>query len=101
MPKKILLVDDEQAIVDLLGAMLAQNGYEVVTALSGKSCLKKASENKPDLIILDVLMPDVDGFEVCKLLKEDETTKNIPVIMLTSRLVGYICAVSIPLATVR
>ena len=84
MSRKILLVDDEQAIVDLLAAMLRKNGYEVSTALSGKSCLKKASQDKPDLIILDVLMPDLDGFEVCKQLKESESTKDIPVIMLTA-----------------
>ena len=86
MAKRILLVDDEQAIVDLLGAMLRKNGYEVITALSGKSCLAKAREANPDLIILDVLMPELDGFQVCRMLKQDAATKKIPVIMLTALL---------------
>ncbi|MFC1514411.1 response regulator [Candidatus Omnitrophota bacterium] len=86
MTKKILVVDDEPSIVDLLGAMLAKSGYEVISALDGKSCLKKAESQKPDLIILDVVMPELDGFAVLDLLKKNQATKKIPVILLTALL---------------
>jgi len=110
MARKILLVDDEQAILDLLGAMLRKNGYEIITALNGKTCLKKAHEEKPDLVILDVLMPELDGFEVCRMLKADAATKKIPVIMLTALIKeedltkglheGAVCFISKPFSIV-
>ena len=83
--KKILVVDDEPDAVGLLSIRLKSNGYDVISALDGKSCLKKAVEEKPDLIILDILMPKINGFEVCKRLKERDETKDIPVIMLTAK----------------
>ena len=84
MTKKILIVDDEPDAVGLLSIRLKSNGYDVISALDGEACLKKAVEEKPDLIILDILMPKINGFEVCKRLKERDETKDIPVIMLTA-----------------
>ena len=84
MKKKILVVDDEPDFVDLLGVRLQDSGYEVISASDGASGLKKAQEEKPSLIILDILMPKINGFELCKRLKENKLTKDIPVIMLTA-----------------
>ncbi len=84
MKKKVLVVDDEPDFVEFLSIRLKSNGYDVISASNGESGLRKAQEEKPDLIILDVLMPKINGFEVCKRLKESEITKDIPVIMLTA-----------------
>ncbi len=83
MANKILVADDEPSIVRVLEYRLRHNGYEVAVARDGKNCLEKIREEKPDLILLDVAMPELDGFEVCKRLKENDETKDIPVIMLT------------------
>ena len=83
MAEKILIVDDEPDIRKLLEFRLKTAGYEVITAKDGKSALKKAGEDSPDLIVLDVIMPDMNGFEICRLLKKSDRTKDIPVIMLT------------------
>ena len=85
MAKKILIVDDEPDILELLESRLLVAGYRVVTASGGEECLAKVKTEKPRLIILDVLMPDINGFEVCKRLKKDDQTKRIPVIMLTAK----------------
>ena len=83
---KILMVDDEKDLCYFVKANLEIVGnYEVLTATSGKEGLRSASWNKPDVILLDVMMPGMDGFEVLKKLKEDEKTESIPVIMLTAR----------------
>jgi DNA-binding response OmpR family regulator len=82
--KKILVVDDEPDIQKILKFRLEENHYEVITAPDGKSCLKKAVEEKPDLIILDILMPRLNGFEVSQRLKKDSKTKDIPIVMLTA-----------------
>jgi DNA-binding response OmpR family regulator len=84
MPKKILVVDDDPKVVLLLESRLKANKYEVIGAYDGKSCLKKAIQEKPDLILLDILMPGLNGFEVSKQLKNDARTQEIPVIMLTA-----------------
>ncbi len=84
MSKKILVVDDEPNIVKLIASRLRNNGYDVISALDGEDGLKKAITEKPDLILLDIIMPGLNGFEVCKRLKENELTKEIPVIMLTA-----------------
>ena len=81
--KKILLVDDEQDILDSLGNILRRNNYEVVTTSKGADVLELARSTKPDLLILDVLMPDKDGTEVAIDLENDPTTKDIPVMFLT------------------
>jgi DNA-binding response OmpR family regulator len=84
MTKKILVVDDEPDFVEFLSIRLESSGYDVISASDGESGLKKAQKEKPDLIILDILMPKINGFELCKRLKENELTKDMPVIMLTA-----------------
>jgi two-component system alkaline phosphatase synthesis response regulator PhoP/two-component system response regulator VicR len=85
MPKKILAVDDERHIVRLVEVNLQRAGYEVVTAYDGKEALEKIKTENPDLVVLDVMMPYMDGFEVLKNLKADPVTAEIPVIMLTAK----------------
>ena len=85
MPKKILAVDDERHIVRLVEANLQRAGYQVVTAYDGREALEKVKAEEPDLIVLDVMMPYMDGFEVLKNLKADPVTAEIPVIMLTAK----------------
>lgn len=80
---KILLVDDDADFVDLAKMVLATKPYQVTTAYSGEQALQKVAEEKPDLIILDVIMPLKDGFTVCEQLKGNPETASIPVIMLT------------------
>ena len=85
MPKKILAVDDERHIVRLVEVNLQRAGYQVVTAYDGREALEKVKAEDPDLIVLDVMMPYMDGFEVLKNLKADPVTAEIPVIMLTAK----------------
>jgi len=85
MPKKILAVDDERHIVRLVEVNLQRAGYEVVTAFDGREALEKVKAENPDLVVLDVMMPYMDGFEVLKTLKADPSTAEIPVIMLTAK----------------
>lgn len=85
MPKKILVVDDEKDIVEMLKYNLEKEGYTVFTALNGKRAIEQAQENKPNLILLDIMMPEMDGWEVCKQLMKDEKTSTIPVIFLTAK----------------
>ncbi len=85
MPKTILVVDDEMQSVKLIGMLLQRRGYEIVAATLGSQGLEKARAERPDLIILDVMMPDMDGFEVCRRLRADPTTAAIPVIMFTAK----------------
>jgi two-component system, OmpR family, alkaline phosphatase synthesis response regulator PhoP len=82
---KILVVDDEIYIVHILDFSLGMEGYEVVTALDGEQALEKARAEKPDLIVLDIMMPKLDGYETCKRLKADDATKAIPVILLSAK----------------
>lgn len=81
---KILLIDDDPDFVEATKAVLESRPYEIITALGGEEGLKKAREEKPDLILLDVIMPDIDGFQVCQQLKKDLQLSQIPVIMITS-----------------
>jgi DNA-binding response OmpR family regulator len=83
--KKILVVDDEPDVLSLVETRLVLNNYEVITASSGAEAIRKAQEESPDLILLDVLMPDKDGFKVCRQLKDDVRTRDIPVIFLTAK----------------
>jgi DNA-binding response OmpR family regulator len=85
MPKKILVVDDETELLKALSIRLKTSGYEVITASDGQEGLEKAKSLNPDLIVLDILMPKMDGYEVCRMLKFDEKYKSIPVIMLTAK----------------
>jgi len=82
---KILVVDDEPEAVELLEFNLKQAGYAVTTAGDGAEALKKARTQSPDLIVLDVMLPEMDGFEICKSLRLDSTTAKIPIIMLTAK----------------
>jgi len=83
--RKILVVDDERHIVRLVQVNLERAGYQVVSAFDGKEALKKVDSEQPNLIVLDVMMPHMDGFEVLKRLRGNAATKNIPVIMLTAK----------------
>jgi len=85
LTKKILAVDDEKNIVRLVQINLEKQGYEVVTASDGREALKKVEEENPDLIVLDVMMPYMDGFEVLQNLRRNPATREIPVIMLTAK----------------
>ena len=84
MAKKILIVDDEPANLSVLRYRLHAEGYRVSAADSGARALQKARKENPDLILLDVIMPEMNGFQVSKHLKENARTKHIPVILLTS-----------------
>lgn len=85
MNKRILVVDDEMYIVNILDFTLATEGLDVVSAANGEEALRLAMEKTPDLVILDVMMPKIDGFEVCRALKAKEETKHVPVILLTAK----------------
>jgi two-component system alkaline phosphatase synthesis response regulator PhoP/two-component system response regulator VicR len=85
VPKKILAVDDEKHIVRLVQVNLERAGYEVVIANDGKEALEKVQAENPDLVVLDVMMPYMDGFEVLQNLRRNPATRDIPVIMLTAK----------------
>ncbi len=82
---RILVVDDEPDAVELVEFNLKSNGYDVSTAADGEEALEKARSLIPDLIILDLMLPEVDGMEVCKILRRDQRTRGIPIIMLTAK----------------
>ncbi len=81
----ILVVDDQPINIKLLQRKLEREGYDVLTACNGIECIDVAQENKPDLILLDVMMPEMDGIEACQRLKADEETKTIPIIFITAK----------------
>jgi DNA-binding response OmpR family regulator len=83
--KKILLVDDSSTVLLMERMILSKSQYDVVTARDGQEGVEKALSEKPDLILMDVVMPRMDGFEACRRLREQEITKAIPVIMVTTR----------------
>ena len=85
MAETILVVDDDADILDLLEMSITSDGFNVITAANGPNALSKAKANAPDLILLDLMMPDMDGIEVINRLKADSGTRTIPVIMLTAR----------------
>ena len=82
MSKKILIVDDEKNIVDILNHNLKREGYETIQAYDGEEAVEKAKSEKPDLVLLDVMLPKMDGFTVCKTIRQ---TSNIPIIMVTAK----------------
>ena len=82
---RILVVDDEIYIVHILDFSLGMEGYEVLTALDGEQAVEKARAEHPDLIVLDIMMPKLDGYETCKLLKAEAGTRDIPVILLSAK----------------
>ena len=83
--KKILIVDDEKQLVSLVRLHMEMSGYEVLSASDGEEALAVAKRDKPDLMILDLMLPKIDGWEVCKRLRTESKAGNIPVIMLTAR----------------
>ena len=83
--ERILVVDDEEDVLELIRYNLDKNGYKVVTATSGEEAITEARGKTPDLIILDLMLPGIDGLEVCRKLKSDVKTERIPVIMLTAK----------------
>lgn len=85
MKKKILVVDDEDDILHFLDLVLSEKGYAVKTATSGHEALTHAQLDPPDLVLLDIMMPQMDGWEVLKLLRVDEATSQVPVAMLSAR----------------
>jgi len=85
MPLKVLVCDDERHIVRLIQVNLERQGYIVVTAFDGKEGLEKIRSEKPNLVVLDVMMPYMDGFEVLKTIRREPDTENLPVIMLTAK----------------
>lgn len=84
MQKKILIIDDEAALQKTLGQFLTTHGYLIISALDGDIGVALAKEKEPNLILLDLVMPKKNGFEVLQILKKDEATKDIPVIVLTN-----------------
>ena len=83
--KKVLVVDDDDRVREMIEFRLTLFGYEVVQATNGQEGLVAVRREQPDLILLDVMMPELDGFQVCRRLKQDEATKGIPVVMLTAK----------------
>jgi len=83
--KKILVVDDESQLIEMVQIRLEANNYNVVSACNGREGVKKAKQEKPDLILLDVLMPEMNGYQALEALRNDTWTKLIPVIMFTAK----------------
>ncbi|MFC1631512.1 response regulator transcription factor [Candidatus Omnitrophota bacterium] len=83
--KKILIVDDEMEMVEMIQMRLEANNYQVLTAYDGQVGLEKAQKEGPDLIILDLMLPKMDGYKVCGLLKKDARFSKIPIIMFSAR----------------
>ena len=83
--KHILCIEDEPEMIDLIRLILGRRGFEVIGAGGGKEGLEKMRQSKPDLVLLDLMMPDIDGWEVYQQMKADEKTKDIPVIVVTAK----------------
>ena len=83
--KTILLADDEHSVVKFVTLILENEGFRVVTAHDGEEALQKARESRPDLVLLDIIMPRKNGYQVCRALKEDEVLRTLPVIFLSAK----------------
>ena len=83
--KKILVVDDEADLVETIRFPLEMEGFSVLVSYNGEDALNQARKEKPDLILLDLMLPKLDGYKVCRLLKFDERYKDIPILMLTAK----------------
>jgi twitching motility two-component system response regulator PilG len=83
--KKILIVEDEESLLKLESILLTSKGYEVRGVANGLAALEALAEELPDLVLLDIMLPEIDGFEVCQRIKSNPTTQHIPVIMLTAK----------------
>jgi two-component system, OmpR family, alkaline phosphatase synthesis response regulator PhoP len=84
VPLTILCVDDERDVTELVAFHLSKTGYDVVTAASGREALEAVQRRKPDLIVLDLMLPDIDGFGVCEILRRQRSTATIPIVILTA-----------------
>jgi len=82
---RILVVEDEESLLKLESILLSSKGYDVTGVMDGKAALVQMATNPPDLVVLDIMLPELDGFEVCRQIKENPATKGIPVIMLTAK----------------
>lgn len=85
MAKKILVTEDSPTVLEIIKETLKDAGYEVIGAVDGQEALDKARKEGPDLIILDLMLPKIDGYKVCRMLKFDEKYKRIPIVMFTAR----------------
>ena len=85
MARKILMIEDDPNFSETIGDIFEMEGYKMVTAADGSEGLRKAREDEPDLLILDIMLPDMDGFEVCHHLRADPKTAHLPIIMLTAK----------------
>ena len=85
MSQKILITDDSPTVLEMMKQALAGEGFSVITAKDGQEALEKARNQKPDLIVLDLMLPKIDGYKVCAMLKFDDKYKDIPIILLTAR----------------
>ena len=83
--RRVLVVDDEEDVINVLRLVLSKSGYDVITASSGMDGLMRAQSESPEAILLDIMMHEMDGWEVLKLLKLDDATRNIPVVILSAR----------------
>ncbi len=83
--KKILIVEDEESLLKLESILLISKGFDVKGVANGRAALDAVAEEKPDLVLLDIMLPEIDGFEVCRQLKSNPDTRHIPVIMLTAK----------------
>jgi len=83
--KKIVYIEDEAEMIDLVGLILNRKGYEVIGATGGRDGLDAVRQNLPDLVLLDLMMPDIDGWDVYQQIRADEETKDIPVIVVTAK----------------
>lgn len=84
--KKILIVDDEIDVVEVVAVLLEHEGYEILKAYDGQEALEVVENSNPDLIILDIMMPKIDGVEVCKRMRKQEKLKDIPIVMFSAKL---------------
>lgn len=82
---RVMVIDDEPDIVKLVKISLEMANFEVIEAFSGREALEKAQQTVPDLFLLDIMMPEMNGYEVCRQLKSQERTRNVPVVMLTAK----------------
>ena len=83
--KRILIVEDEESLLKLESILFTSKGYSVTGVRDGKSALEAIARERPDLVVLDIMLPDLDGFEICRSIKENPETRSLPVIMLTAK----------------
>ncbi|MDH5628501.1 MAG: response regulator, partial [Candidatus Krumholzibacteria bacterium] len=83
--EKIVVIEDEDDILEVIAYNLKREGYEVITSTSGEDGLEKIEKSSPQLVVLDLMLPEIDGLELCRKLKSDPLTRSIPVIMVTAK----------------